>query len=310
MAPRSTFAVVAAVVAVTLSGCAPPPEAPWSWSPGASDLLYSSNRTGNAEIYLLPAGADGAVNLTNHPANENWPVWSPDGRRIAFQSNRDGNLDVWVMDADGSDPVRLTDDPAHDYLPSWSRDGTRLTFASWRREPGDGDDAVHLYVMNADGSDPRRLLADSPGTSTAAAWVPGGGFVLGRRPDDGGTDLFVVEDDGAIRARLTYDAASNGAASLSPDGGLVAFHADRGETSDLAVVGLDGSDRRTVLRGGRHWYPRWSPDGRWLVFTSSVPGSEDRDLDVLAVPLEGGDPVVLAGGPGREAEGSWRPWVP
>ena len=58
------------------------------WKPEAADLLFSSTRDGNSEVYLLRAGQKEWVNLSNHKAGDNWPVWSPDSKRIAFQSNR------------------------------------------------------------------------------------------------------------------------------------------------------------------------------------------------------------------------------
>src|SRR6056297_1345789 len=141
---------------VALTGCGRGPAS--SWSPDTAGLVFSSNRDGDAEIYLRWGRGATWINLTNHPATDNWPEWSPDGSKIAFQSDRGGNLDIWVMNADGSDPRPLTSHPAHDYLPSWSPDGSRLTFASWRVEPGDSAASVHTYIMHADGSAQRRLF--------------------------------------------------------------------------------------------------------------------------------------------------------
>jgi TolB protein len=138
---------------------------PLSW-----DLLFTSNRDGNNEIYLLKTGQTEWTNLTNHPASDNWPEWSPDGSQIAFQSNRNGNLDIWVMNSDGSNLTPLTDDPKHDYLPAWSPDGLEIIFTSWRNEPGDREHENHVYLMNADGSDQRRLIAESPGLSAGAVF--------------------------------------------------------------------------------------------------------------------------------------------
>lgn len=108
--------------------------------------------------------------------------------------------------------------------------------------------------------------------------------------------------------RLTDDAHSNGGAAFSPDGKRVAFDSRRDEESDIVVINADGSGRRTVVSGGQNWYPRWSPDGRWLVYTAKVPGGADEDLDIYAVPVDGGSsPISLASSPGREAEGRWRP---
>ncbi|MDH4065470.1 MAG: hypothetical protein OEW19_13810 [Acidobacteriota bacterium] len=317
------FVVLAGAV-VVFAACAPeplppqggedlalPPEAPWT--PAQADLLFMSNRDGNAEISVLAAGSSEWKNLTRHPAQDNWPEWSPDGRRIAFQSDRGGNLDIWVMNADGSNAVQLTDDPAHDYLPAWSPDGTRLTFASWRHEAGDGPEpAIHHYVMNSDGSQERRLFADSPGMSAAASWTPDGrSFLMARKPLGGtGADIYLLDTEGAVLRRLTEDEPTDGAPVFSPDGSQIAFYSDTGETSALVILDADGTHRRTLLSDGQHWYPRWSPDGRWLVYTAANPAGSDN-LDVRATLADGtGDAILLAGGPGREAEGQWRPRQP
>lgn len=279
------------------------------WSPGDSDLVFMSNHAGNAEIYLLPAGSGTWVNLTNHPGGDNWPVWSPDGRRIAFQSNRHGNLDLFVMEADGSNLVQLTDDPAHDYLPTWTSDGDGLYFASWRAEPGDGEPAVHVYAMKADGTEQRRLFADSPGTSTAPVPLPGGsGLVMPMKRDGQRPDLFLLDGSGAVLRQLTDDEAANGAPAVSPDGEWIAFYSELDATSSLVVQRIDGSGRHVVLAAGRNYYPVFSPDGAWLTYTAAPVPGEDEDLDVLAIRIDGSSgPHTLAGGPGRQQEGGWRP---
>ncbi|MFH1144958.1 MAG: DPP IV N-terminal domain-containing protein [Candidatus Eisenbacteria bacterium] len=280
-----------------------------AWSPKSAELAFMSDRDGDAEIYLVRGRSSKWTNLTNDPAKDNWPEWSPDGARIAFQSDRAGNLDIWVMNADGSQPTQLTTDPESDYFPAWSPDGSRITFTSWRREPADRERAVHIYAMNADGSDQRRLIASSPGTSGGAIWAPDGRtLLLTREIRDQGTDIFLADASGRVVRRLTNDRANNGAPAFSPDGARVAFYSEHRKTSSLAIVDIDGSHRRTVLSEGRCRYPRWSPDGRWLVYTAAVAGSSESDLDVLAIRVEGrAKPITLAGGPGREAEGRWRP---
>jgi len=43
--------------------------------------------------------------------------------------------------------------------------------------------------------------------------------------------------------------------------------------SDIWIVGFDGADHRPVTTGGRARSPRWSPDGKRLLFVSSSQGS-------------------------------------
>ena len=124
-----------------------------SWAPDGTKLAFVSLRDGNREIYLMDTETLQPVNLTNHPAKDNWRVaWSPDGTKIAFTSNRDGwKREIYVMNTDGSPPVNLTNHPADDLFPSWSPDGTRIVFVSYRDGMGE------IYVMDAGGQNPVNL---------------------------------------------------------------------------------------------------------------------------------------------------------
>ena len=284
-------------------------EEPPSWKPETADLLFTSGRDGNSEIFLRRGGQEEWTNLTRDPGGDNWPVWSPDGTRIAFQSNRKGNLDIWTMKADGSEQVQLTNDPQPDYLPSWSPDGKTILFTSWRHGK-DEERAPHIYIMNADGSGQLRLVAETLGTSAGATWSPDGKhIVFSRKVGEQGADLFVADSNGKNERRLTQDKdIYNGSPVFSPDGSQIAFYSDDGKASALVVMNVDGTKRRTVLAQGQNWYPRWSPDGRWLVYTAAVSGGDGNDIDVFATAVaEGGSPIRLAGGAKREQEGSWRP---
>ena len=305
--------VVAAVVLFTVA-CQPGGSTRQAtpWTPESSDLLFSSNRSGNSEIYLLHAGDTTWVNLTNDPEGDNWPEWSPDGQEILFQSRRSGNLDVWVMAADGSNVRRLTDDPAHDYVPSWSPDGTRIVFSSWRLETGEIEPAVHLYVMAADGSAQERLPIPSPQTSTPAVWSPDGARLVYSRVEDGApADLYEWSFATGEERRLTSDPEYNGSPRYSPSGEWVAHYAGSDSAALIRVVSTRTGESYDVVGAGWNYYPRWSPDGEWLVYNALQSGdTATGDYDLLAIRSRDGDETVrLVSGPGREFEGSWRPLV-
>ncbi len=278
------------------------------WTPADSDLLFTSNRNGNSEIYLIAAGDTAWVNLSNHPGPDNWPVWSPDGARIAFQTRRNGKLDIYVMNADGSGQTRLTDDPEHDYLPAWTPDGQRISFTSWRSEPGDTARMGHFYIMNHDGSSQQRLDIPAPGTSTGITWSPDGKFMLFSRASGTGAQVIRADSNGKNEIVLTGDDRYYGSAEFSPDSRRIACYADDGTASAIVVMDADGANARTVVAEGQNWYPRWSPDGRWLVYDPAVSGTDQGNIDIHAIGTDGsGAAVTLIGGPHRETEPSWRP---
>lgn len=96
------------------------------WSPDNRQIVYSSNRTGDTEVWLMNADGSGQVNLSHNPASsDRAPSFSPDGRRILFVSNRDadGDPEIFVMDHDGGNVRQLTFNTVIDDNPSWAHDG-------------------------------------------------------------------------------------------------------------------------------------------------------------------------------------------
>lgn len=282
-----------------------------SWKPETADLLFASTRDGNSEIYLQRSGTNEWVNLTKNESVDNWPVWSPDGKKVVFQSNRAGNLDIWTMNADGSEQVQLTSNSEPDYIPSWSPDGKTILFTSWRQESEEEKRAPHIYAMNSDGSNQRRLVKESLNTSDGATWSADGKKIVYTRKGEKGADIYIADSDGTNERRVTFDQDSNiynGSATFSPDGKLIAFYSDNEKSAALTVIGVDGQNRKTVLAEGYNWYPRWSPDSRWLIYSAIAPGDDKKNIDVFAIPVAGdATPVLVAGGVKREVEGSWRP---
>jgi WD40-like Beta Propeller Repeat len=97
----------------TLQGQATGPD----WSPDGKEIAFSST----SDIFLMKANGTGHTNLTNNPANDEYPTWSPDGKKIAFSSSRAGDNegDIFVMQADGKKVEQLTKTRAFESSPDW-----------------------------------------------------------------------------------------------------------------------------------------------------------------------------------------------
>jgi Tol biopolymer transport system component len=143
-----------------------------------------------------------------------------------------------------------------------------------------GPSVSELYIASADGTQERKLLESSVFDYHAAFSADGKWIVFtSERNGLGQADIYRARVDGSGIERLTDDPAVDDAAAFSPDGSHVAFVSTRGShTTNIWTLEIK-SGRLRNLTGGKaiqadpakpHGFfrPSWSPDGRWLAFSS------------------------------------------
>jgi dipeptidyl aminopeptidase/acylaminoacyl peptidase len=143
---------------------------------GPGLVVFTSNRSGNYEIYVLDPNTGLSTQLTNNPANDVDPVWSSDGSKIVFASDRDGDYELYLMKSDGTGLLQLTNNLAQDVQPRWQPGDQQIVYVS-NVNAGQWD----LYAITADGTVVRQLTNDpsderGPGAGGAAV-VPSTGGV-------------------------------------------------------------------------------------------------------------------------------------
>src|SRR5207244_8634282 len=98
-----------------------------------------------------------------------------------------------------------------------------------------------------------------------------GPVVFARYGSESTLDLYVGDPAGTTFTRITRASEQEYLPSCSPDGTRLAFVHEvtsAGETTtDVYVVGLDGTGERTLTRGQRDSEPAWSPDGKKIAFS-------------------------------------------
>lgn len=232
-----------------------------NWSSNG-DLLFTSERDGNRELYLLNAGDSQPRNLSQHPADDQQPAWSPDGRELLFSSGRDGSFNIYRLALDSGQVTRLTNSRGFDEWPAWSPDGQYIAFVSTR----DGGNQ-EIYVMDRDGGNLRRLTND-PAADTTPIWSPDGRNLLFVSERQGSADLYLVAVSGGEVIQLTADPANELAPAWSPDGRTIAFVVETIENADIFSLPAPSPPFTVVPRSAWHQvtdtprresYPTWAP---------------------------------------------------
>jgi TolB protein len=175
-------------------------DAECAFSPDGQWIVFTSNRTGDNELFAMKADGSDAVQLTHTKGYDGGPFFSPDGRRLVYRSDRAGNdlLQIFVADV-GRDAFgniislanerQLTNDGNVNWGPYWHPDGKHLIYAT----SAHGHQNYELYLMRSDGSHKTRITF-TEGFDGLPVFSPDGKYLMwsSKRTKDGTTQVFLA----------------------------------------------------------------------------------------------------------------------
>jgi Tol biopolymer transport system component/DNA-binding winged helix-turn-helix (wHTH) protein len=126
------------------------------------------------------------------------------------------------------------------------------------------------------------------GSIAGVCWSPDGSIVYGSNKS-GHLDIWHMSGDGKSPRQLTIDPQADFYPEVSPDGRRVAFLSNRTGTQQVWTMDADGGNQRQITEGHNKGRPRWTPDGRWLVYVET-----GEPAAIWKTPADGGNPVRLA----------------
>lgn len=235
---------------------------------GDIQLVFSSNRDGNFEIYGMRTDGTGVVRLTNNGATDLDPALSPDKTKIIFTSNRDGNFEIHVMNADGTGVTRLTNNSAIEGFAAWSPTGAKIAFTSTR------DGNSEIYSMNANGTGVMRLT-NHPKIDGNPSWSPNGGKIAFVSTRHGNLEIYSMNANGTGVTRLTNHEEEDAFPTWSPDSTKIAFMSTRSGNAEIYVMNANGTGlTRLTTNSAVDAEPAWNANGK-IAFTSTRDGETE-----------------------------------
>ena len=241
-----------------------------SWTPDGA-VVYTSNASGNRQLYLIDAHGGNARQITANSSNNLEPSVSPDGHYIAFISTVAGSANVWRMDIDGFNPQQLTN--KFSFFPQWSPDNQWIVYTSPTASRG-----AAIWKVAVNGGQPVQLnekFAIAPGVSPDGKLVacyyndnPSAPSKVAVLPIEGGqpTKTFDIEPTPRLPPCLRWTA----------DGRAIVYVLTPSGVSNLWAQPLDGGQPKqlTNFTSDLIFSFDLSRDGKQIVLSRGITTSD------------------------------------
>jgi Tol biopolymer transport system component len=278
-----------------------------AWMPDGQEVLYARPHMSGRQIVRVPVDGNGSiapVPAIPHGATAPSVSRSPDGQgfRVAFVSGITDvgmrMVDLGAMDGQISTGItRFCDATRFDTPGRFSPDGSEVAFSS------DRSGTHQVWVARRDGSRLRSVTTLQSATVSVGSWSPDGRWIAFDATVDGNKDLYLVSPDGGPVKRLTSGRIDESDPEWSRDGEWIYYGSNESGRPEIWRMRANGTGRVQLTSEGA-FGPRESPDGRSLLFSTSV-----------IIGRSAGPPVTLkrmstAGGPSsivrdRMVPGGW-----
>ena len=266
------------------------------FSPNGKRLIFQGKLPTDAGYHVYTIRTDGKdARRLNDQGVDACSYYFPDGKHVVWTSTKDHpelppgsfsdptdypqGAELYVSDLDGAHVRRLTDNGYYDAEVSLSPDGQWILFTRQI------DGKLDLWRMRPDGSDEFQITKTDDWQEGGSFYLPDSETILYRawkKEDDAKKSrpmsLFTIRHDGTGFKPIINDGGTNWSPYPAPDGRHFVFvkvlppHNFEIFLGDLQSEG--GDLRRLTYSDAFDGFPTLSPDGDWLVFSSSrdVPG--------------------------------------
>ncbi|HKW08838.1 MAG TPA: protease, partial [Gemmatimonadaceae bacterium] len=126
-----------------------------AFSPDGSQIAYTGEYDGNADVYVMPASGGMPHRLTYHPERDEVVGWTPNGNSVVFRSRRKGVTRVsrlFTVGLNGGLPTEIALPTA--YEGSYASGGERMAymplspvFRAWKRYRGGTTSPIWLVTL-------------------------------------------------------------------------------------------------------------------------------------------------------------------
>ena len=191
---------------------------PFYWA-AKSKLIYSSNREGNYQLYLLDLITEEVDTLTSDKGIASFfPSGSNSGNLLVYERVEEGDSDIWMITMTNTLSAPLLQREGSDGHPSFSPDDAIIIFHS------NFNGRFDIWTMPSAGGDPE-LLVDWDSDEKNPVWSPDGNIIAFTSNRAGNDDVWLYRLSDGSAVQLTSNSADEDFAAFHPSDPEILFSA-------------------------------------------------------------------------------------
>jgi serine/threonine-protein kinase len=236
-----------------------------AWSPDAHTLAFGRLNIKTWDDQIMTVAAEGGPERALSHSDINWwnLVWLQNDWLAALGGPIRGVTNqIWRVSYPAGHTAPITND-LNSYI------GLSATKAGNAIATVQRDHLCNLWILPASQSDAARQITyglnkyDGFG---GISWTPNGTLFFGSRLENRFAVWQIKADGQELRPFPIVWSANP--VQVSPDGRSILFMSDRDGTRRIWKADVNGENAAPVANG---WGPSWSPDGQWILFSTTGP---------------------------------------
>jgi TolB protein len=263
-------------------------------------IVYVSRVGRFKELFIMDLDGSNVRQLTRDKGLALSPAWSPRGDRIVYTSYRTRTPELYIMSPDGGGARQITKTEGLEIGAKFLPDGGSLITSATI------GGVSKIVRMDLSGRIIKQLTSGSS-IDVSPSLSPDGSQVAYCSNRLGDPQIFVMSSSGGESKRISFAESSYCTSpAWSPRGDKIAFVCRQG-TFQLFVTSPQGGAAAQLTFAGNNEDPSWSPDGRFIAFSSSFGLGGAKNIGVLS--LLGGSPTRITFAQSEDSQPAWSPIV-
>jgi len=197
-----------------------------------------------------------------------YPRFSSNGKQFLYQSNRTGKWQLFIYDIGSGQSKAVTSDSSNNNFPDWSKNNEWIAFVSDRS----GNEEIYLMKKDASGL---KQITNHPSRDIHPYFSPDGKYILFNSDRFGSLDIFRYTIATGKTERLTDTPQNETCARYSPDMKEIVYLKNDASADDVFILDMKTAISRNLTQtpGSTDGWPMFSPDGKWVYYSSMESGT-------------------------------------